>query len=187
MHKDVTMLCFLSIKTKYFHSRFQIDCHSPITKFTIYSQNMVQKGGPFLLMLTVWLMYSTVQVYFKVKDGRFWMFGAWKKSLQFGGSELSLWDFTCCERGTLSVASSQRRVNFVLVMLVWARLLGSSPYLQVIISDAGSHEIFQKDFERTVSIRNFYWHWSFPMSMELSWLNLEFVRKRDWKFSKKDT
>lgn len=71
LQKGVTMLCFLSIKTKYFHSRFQTDSHLPITKFTIYSQNMVQKGGPFLLMLAVWLMYSIVQVYFKVKDGIF--------------------------------------------------------------------------------------------------------------------
>ena len=157
LQKGVTTLCFLSIKTKYFHSRFQTDSHLPITKFTIYSQNMVQKGGPFLLMLAVWLMYSIVQVYFKVKDGIFWMFGTWKKSFQFDGNELSLWRLhMCCERDTC-VASSQRWVSLVLVM-VWARLLGSSSYLQVIISDAGSHEIFQKDFERIVSIRNFYRH-----------------------------
>lgn len=106
LQKGVTTLYFLSIKTKYFHSRFQTDCHLPITKFTIYSQNMVQKGGPFLLMLVVWLMYSIVQVYFKIKDGIFWMFGAWKKSLQFDGNELSLRRLHIyCERGTCVTSS----------------------------------------------------------------------------------
>ena len=90
-----------------------------------------------------------------------------EESIRVDTNELRLWRLQiCCDRGT-QVAFSQRIVSLILVILVWKRFLDNSPYLQIIISDAGSYTIFQKDFEVIASIRNFYWYWNFPMSMEV--------------------